>query len=156
MEKFQLSMTARTSLMKHGNLGDPSDAAQINLAIEAMAGELSKAQSDFDAERKAHEALKAKWEKHLKAEATSMVETAILEGKLTAGDKEAWITDAQQNPEMVKRMLSVIPAKKKLSAESSNTGYAHPKTVDDFEKLDIKAQLAFKADFPDEYANLFK
>lgn len=156
MEKFQLSMTARTSLMKHGNLGDPSDAAQINLAIEAMAVELSKAQSDFDAEKKAHETLKGKWEKHLKAEATSMVETAILEGKLTAGDKEAWITDAQENPEMVKRMLSAIPAKKKLNAGPSNTDYAHPKTVDDFEKLDTKAQLAFKADFPEEYANLFK
>jgi len=62
---------------------------------------------------------------------------------------------AADNYEMASAILATMPVKQSLGAQINNTEASGVKSLDDFEKLPLEKQLAFKAAQPEAYAKLF-
>ena len=83
-----------------------------------------------------------------------MVTLAITEGKIPATKKEDFVKLAIADFELAKTTLSSIPAKTTLGNQTIvPTGGAT--TKEEFQKLSLDAQLAFKTTQPDEYNKMF-
>lgn len=147
MEKIILSAT---SLVALGLTVSPETSESLNLAI----GELS---AKLKAETEAKLALQNKFTEQAKSQATALVDSAIVEGKLTADMKESFVTMATNDFALASKLIGSMSGKKSLSEEVIlTTGDGTVKTADDFEKLPLAAQLAFKTNHPEAYKNLWK
>ena len=144
MEKFNLSAAALLAV----GLANADNSEAVSAAIVSLSAQLSE-------EKAAHTVTKQLMTDQVKLQATALIESAILAGKITADEKEEMITSAIQNLAFTTKMIDKLPAKTTLSGEVKNTVALGVKTMDDFEKLDQKAQLAFKAENPDAYKALF-
>ncbi len=145
--KVKLSLAAAKAL----NLGDTTEIESdaLNAKIEALelarktaADELSKIKAKD--EQKALEAIELK------------VSDAIKAGKITADQKDEFVNLGVANPTLLDTTLSAIPAKKNFGKSVDNGEPQEVKTREDFQKLSLEEQLAFKAEHPSEYVKLFK
>jgi hypothetical protein len=62
------------------------------------------------------------------------------------------------SPEVLETTLDSIPAKQNFSADlkvPAGNGGVEVKTMEDFQKLGLEAQLSFKNDSPEAYKKLF-
>lgn len=157
MEKFKLSAPVFAQLAALGKLTDPEDASAVNKAIAEVCGQLTTSNASLEAEKKAHNKLKETLTAQIKTEAKTAIDAAVEAGKLTGSETEVWIEDYIANPERTKRALAAITGKANLSGAVIPTSGSDSKvkTIDDFEKLKIAEQLAFKSENPDDYAALF-
>lgn len=157
MEKFNLSTDAAATLVTLGGMTNPQDAANVNAAIEKLSADFKANKTKLEAEVTAHLATKSDLAAVRKMEVKTIIDTAVLQGKLAAGQTEDLATDYAENPEGLKKILSLIPAKKTLSTHIDNPelGGDQPKDLEAFQKLAVEKQLAFKANHPDAYAALF-
>lgn len=126
------------------------DVEEINSRVVKLEAEKKAAELKYNAlkqaeETKALEAVKAK------------VQLAHKAGKIAADKIEEFVNLGIANESLLDSTLEAIPAKKSLSAQikGGETGNAEVKTVEDFMKLSLEEQLAFKADEPETYKKLF-
>lgn len=158
MEKFTLSGPALAVLLMAG-LSSQEDPAAVNSSIAKLGADLKKAQEDLE---KANGTIKTMKDAQLsaaKAAAENDVEAAILSGKLTAAQKDQFVKLYLSDPELAKSVLANMPGKKSLGASVNGSpeggNAAEPKNLDEFEKLSLSAQLAFKENNPEGYQALF-
>jgi len=146
MEKYNLSAAALTAV----NLSNADDSAAVSTAIVNLSAELAQ-------EKAAHEVTKGLMTDSVKLQATNLVDAAILAGKITASERDETIAEGIKNLAFTTKMLGLLPAKKTLGADIHNTTVElECKTPDDFQKMDINAQLAWKSANPDAYNKLFQ
>lgn len=146
MEKLILTAVALSAL----GLDTGADAQKISEAI----GQLDR---KYQAEKTAREALQAKLDKQQETQANDLVDKAISDGKLTAETKNDFLEIAKNNYELAVKILAGIPAKKSLSGSISNPNKGgEVKSLDDFLKLSLEEQLAFKEHNPEAYKALLK
>jgi hypothetical protein len=146
MSQIKLSALALVAL---GFAHDPTenDGAKLSSAIEAMNAELDSKTIEI-AE------LKTKLKDQAKLQSKTLIDDAILSGKITEADR----TDCEEMPlGVLSKMLGKLQGKSGLAAQVNNPSgnAADPKTADDFEKMPLAAQLAFKTANPDAYKKLF-
>ncbi len=145
--KIKLSLAAAKAL----NLGDTTEieADALNAKIEAL--ELARKTA---ADELAN--IKAKDEQKALAAIELKVSDAIKAGKITADKKEEFVNLGVANPALLDTTLNAIPAKRDFGSNVNNSNPIEVKTREDFQKLSLQEQLAFKAEHPSEYVKLFK
>ena len=97
-------------------------------------------------------------EKEAKLSATNkMIENAIASGKITADKRQNFVELAAKDFDLAKSILEGLPAKQNFSAGvKTPAGTSGVTTMEDFQKLSIKEQLAFKNSDPEAYKTLLK
>lgn len=149
MEKINLTTDAAAFLLSIG-LSNCDNPATISNAIMTLKGEKEKN------DRKVID-LEAKLEKQTKERAEALIDGAIANEQLTAGDKEEWMELATANYTLAAKQVAKLPGKVSLNGKVVNLNDADDKvkSLDDFEKLELSAQIAFKKDNPEKYKALF-
>jgi hypothetical protein len=158
MKKIILSVAALMALSYKDQPADGIEVADVESKILELSGQLSQLKSENASLKLAAQQAKEAQEAALKQNATTDVEQAIAEGKITADKKEAFVQLGITNPEVLKATLSAIPAKQNFGAgihPQSGTGVVEVKTKEDFLKLGLAAQLAFKNENAEAYKKLF-
>lgn len=156
MEKIILSHQALSVLVGLG-VTDGGDVASISNALVTLQNKVTDAEKlKTTAEGKMVE-LQTKLDKQVKLQAETLIDGAITEGKLTAGEREGYLADATANYELTAKLIGKIPGKASLANSILNGkgGATEVKSADDFEKLTVEKQLAFKNENPDAYKALF-
>ncbi len=158
MKKVILSVAALMALSYKDQPADGLEVADVENKILELSGQLTHLKTENASLKQAAQQAKEAQEAALKQNATTDVEQAIAEGKITADKKEAFIQLGITNPEVLKTTLSSIPAKQNFGAgitPQAGTGGAEVKTKEDFLKLGLEAQLAYKAENAEAYKKLF-
>lgn len=158
MKKVILTLTALMALdLQAKNTQEGVNVDDVNAAIDKLKADFDKANNTVQTLKAANESLTAQLATLNKEKVSSLIDQAIADGKLSATEKESWEQLATANYELAVKTLSGITAKSSLSATVHNTGKGGEiKTIDDFVKLPLNEQLAFKANHPQEYQALFK
>ncbi len=158
MKKVFLSVAALVALGldKNYNPADGVDSTQVDDAINGLKSKLDQAALKLSA---AETALKkytdAETEK-LNAEVKEFVDS-VIPSKYDETERDTVTKLAQSDLPFAKRVAAAIPVKTNLTAVVKNTADAKPgdiKTMEDFQKLDVPAQLAFKANNKAAYDKL--
>ncbi|MBD1394267.1 HK97 family phage prohead protease [Mucilaginibacter glaciei] len=150
MEKFKLSAACLVVLVAHG-LTNAESESDVNASIERLNLALTGAKSQ-------NETLQKELDATLKLQAETLVDGAILEEKILAGEREDYIGLATTNFKLAAKLIGAKPGKVSLNANVANTtlGADIPKTIDDFEKLSYEKKLAFQKDHREAYDKLFE
>lgn len=145
MQKLMLSATALLAL----GLSTADDLGAVALAVEKLATENKDLKDKM-------QSLNAEIEKAKKSKVESIVMSAIAAGKLAANQKESWVKLGMDNLEAVESAIESMPGKASLSTmvKGGKDG-ASEMTEEAFQKLSQEEQLAFKQEYPEEYAKLF-
>lgn len=170
MKKVFLSTAALIALA----LTDRYDAATgidqslVDEGITRLRNELDTVKADLKAKETALKTITDNANAAKKLAIEKKVDNAIKEGRFDAVSTNAdggqidnraeFITMGIANEATLDAVLSALPAKKSLGAGVHNTGVPGGivvKTDEDFQKLTLADQLAFKADHPEEYKKLF-
>ena len=154
--KLKLSQLAFMAL---GFSADTQEATeeQINTAVLS----LEKSKKDLEAkltlsEEKIEVFIKKEKEAKLSA-INTMLENAISSGRITANKRPTFEKLAFENFDLAKETLDSLPMKRTFSTNIKNlTGTSTVNTMEDFQKLSIDEQLAFKTGYPDAYRELLK
>lgn len=147
MNKVQLSVAVLTAL---GMTEAPKDGVDVAV-IEAKVLGLSNQVAALSVE---NEGYKSAQEANALAEKTAYLDKAVSDGKITTEQKP---TFEKLELSVAKSIIEVLPSKQSLSHQISNAGAgkSEVKTLDDFQKLELTAQLAFKKEQPEQYKKLF-
>ena len=156
MNKITLSLVALTALGFSNFLKD-GDEGTFALAVEKMAKEHQELSAYKTAAEKELAELKAKVQLLSGTQGKAIVDAAITAGKITEADREDFEALAASNLELAVKQIARLEGKKTLGAGVTPAGNAttDPKTTEEFSKLSLPVQLAFKADNPDAYKALF-
>lgn len=158
MKKIVLSVACLMALSFKDQPTDGLDVAEVESKILG----LSKQVTDLTAKNQGLElAVQTAKDAHdaaVKLAATQKVDLAITQGKIPADKKEAFVQLGITSPDVLDTTLGAIPAKQNFSAgvtTPSGTVAVEVKTMEEFQKLGLDMQLAFKKDNPEEYKKLF-
>lgn len=160
MKKVILSVAAFIAL-GFDSKAFPKEGIEEN-ELEAKILSLSEKATRLEVENQALK-LAAKQAKEAQEAAVKLavekkVKLAITEGKFGA-DKEAdMVALGLASESALDTLISAIPAKQNFSGgvtTPSGNGAVVVKSMDEFEKLSLEQQLAFKNDNPEEYKKLF-
>lgn len=158
MEKFTLSGAALGVLLSAG-LTDQNDPIAVNSTIAKLGADLKKAQEAEAAAKLSLQSMKDAQLTAAKSNATAIVDAAVTAGKITADKKESFITLGISDPAMLTTVLESMPGKMGLGTQvkgNPHDGSEDPKTMDEFEKLPLAKQLAFRDNNPQGYQALFR
>lgn len=149
MKKIKLSAVAAMAIAL--NADTEHDVEKINQGIIALKSELDEAKNKLSQLEQIEADKKAKL-------GAKLVEQAIKDGKITATEKELYVNLYATNPELAKHVLEKLPGKTNLGDKLKGGGFdfAEVKTIDDFEKLTLSAQIEFKENEPEAYKALFQ
>lgn len=129
--------------------------------IETAVLSLEKSKKDLEAklllsEEKVEAYVKKEKEAKLSA-VKDLLENAVLSGKITADKKATFEKLALDNFDLAKETLEALPAKKTFSAGvQTPAGVSGVSTMEDFQKLSLDEQLAFKNTNPEGYKAILK
>lgn len=150
MKTIKLSATAAMALAL--NADTEHDVSVVNEGIMKLKAERDEAKQKLDELEQIEKDRKAKL-------AGDLVDQAIKEGKITAPEREDYIKLYASNPDLCKSVLDKLPGKTNLAGNIANPGtagnFADVKSLDDFEKLNLNAQIEFKTNYPEQYKSLF-
>jgi len=156
MKKVILSLSVLTALdLQKENTTDGVESSAIESAVLKLQSERDNANKQLAAQTTAYDALKAQVDAQAKLHVDKLIDEAIKSGKIDATKKEDWTQLAMANLAMAENTLAAIPAKKTLSTDVSNPDAGgEVKSMDDFQKMPVEKQLAWKASNPDAYKNI--
>lgn len=147
MKQIKLSAMAAMAIALNADV--EHDVDTVNAGILKLKADLDAANQKIEG----LEQLEADKKARLGAE---MVDNAIKEGKITAPEREQYVQLAASNPELAKSVIDKLPGKQNLSGQVNNpVNVGEIKSMDDFEKLNLSAQLEFKNTQPEAYNALF-
>lgn len=147
MKKVLLTLAALTALS--------FDKESPEVEVEVLEAGILKLSNDNAAMKAKLLAIESEKETAQELAITDMVTLAITEGRIPATKKEDFVNLAKLNFELAKSTLAGIPVKATLADKTVPVVPGAVATKEDFQKLTIEAQLAFKATSPDEYKKLF-
>lgn len=144
--KIVLTMAAATAL---GFTDNNVDAEQLSAKIEALELARKSAESELST-------MKAEKEQQALSAIQEKVSNAVKLGQITADKQDEFVQLGVANPTLLDSTLAAIPVKKKFKDGISNADLSAVKTIEDFQKLSLEEQLAFKNEQPAAYVKLFK
>lgn len=149
MKKINLTLSAVVAL------GLPETSLEHD--VEVVNSKIIELKSQLDiANQKVAGFEQLEAEKKAKLSADT-VDTDIKAGKIDATKREDYLKLHAEFPALYKSTVTDIQPKTNLSAQVNNpTNPSEVKTFDDFQKLDLSAQLQFKETNPEAYKALFK
>lgn len=149
MKKVNLTLSAVVAL------GLPESTLEHSL--EDVNAKIIELKSKLDqAQQKAEGYERLEQEKKAKLSADT-VDADIRLGKIDATKRADFIKLHAEFPDLYKSTITEAPTKTSLAAQVKQpAGVENIKTFDDFEKLDLSAQIAFKEQYPEAYQKLFK
>lgn len=157
MKKIILNVA---TLMALGFDDQPTDGLDV-ATVEAKVLGLSKKVNDLTSEntglKLAAETAKEAQEAAVKLAVIKKVDLAIIQGKIPADKKEAFVKLGIASPEVLETTLDSIPGKQNFGAgvkTATGNGAATVATIEDFQALSTELQLSFKNDNPEEYKKL--
>lgn len=154
--KIRLSQLAFLALGFEAQTQEASQE-QIDTAVLKLQQERDALKSQLALSEEKVNAYVAKEQEQRKALSMELVETAIAQGKITAEKKESFLLLANENFDLAKSTLEAIPAKQNFGAGVNvPAGTSAVATMEDFQKLSIEEQLAFKNSDPEAYKTLLK
>ncbi|WP_417289619.1 HK97 family phage prohead protease [Corallibacter sp.] len=131
-------------------------ATQLEHEVDAVNERVVKLEAEKKAAELKYNALKLADEQKALEGIKNKVQLAHKAGKITADKIEEFVNLGIANEALLDSTLEAIPAKKSLAAQvKGGEGGTEVKTVEDFMKLTLQEQLAFKADEPETYKKLF-
>lgn len=155
MKKVILSIAALTALdLQKANSEDGVDLSLVNEGIADLAKQLETAKAELNTANDSLKKAQGELQIIKDQQVADLVDLAVAEGKIKAADKQNWIDLAKSNLELAKNTLATLPTKAKLGAVVGNSS-TEVKTREDFQKLTLTEQLAFKEEKPEEYKALF-
>ena len=147
MNKIKLAATAALALGLNADSGEHEISA-VESKILQLKADLDKANQTIDGFKELEADKKNKL-------AATTVDADIKAGKIAdASKREDFIKLALEQPDLYKVVVTNAAPRVKLSAQVSHN-IGDVKTLDDFQKLDLNAQLEFKNENPDLYKALF-
>ena len=131
-------------------------ASQVEHDVEDVNAAIGKLSAEKQAAELKLEILENDQKEAAKKAIENKVELAIKAGKIPADKKEKFVSLGLADEALLDDTLGSIPAKKSLAAQIENNGEdaGEVKSMDDFQKLSLEAQLAFKNDQPEAYNKL--
>ena len=131
-------------------------ASQLEHDVEDVNAAIGKLSAEKQAAELKLEILENDQKEAAKKAIENKVELAIKAGKIPADKKEKFVSLGLADEALLDDTLGSIPAKKSLAAQIENNGEdaGEVKSMDDFQKLSLEAQLAFKNDQPEAYNKL--
>ena len=147
MKKILLSMPILLAL----SFDKSTPEVEVEL-VEAAVLKLSNRNAELSAKVLA---LEAKEEAAATLAIETMVNLAVTDGKIPATKKADFVALALANFDLAKSTLEGIPAKVTLAAGIIPNVPGAVGSKEDFQKLSIDAQLAFKTNSPEEYKKMF-
>lgn len=131
------------------------DKATPEVDVEAVEAGIMKLSAENTAMKAQLLAIESAKETAQETAITEMVTLAITEGRIAATKKDDFVNLAKLNFELAKSTLASLPVKATLADKTIPNVPGAVATKEDFQKLSLDAQLAFKATSPDEYKKLF-
>lgn len=147
MKKITLTLSAVAALGLPGNTLE-HDESLVNDKIINLKSQLDEANLKIKGFQDLENDKKAKL-------SADTVKADIAAGKIDATKEADFIKLHAEFPDLYKSTVTDMPAKNKLGAQVNGIQVAEVKTMDDFQKLDLNAQLEFKNSNPDAYKALF-
>lgn len=131
-------------------------ATQLEHDVEDVNAAIGKLSAEKQAAELKLEILENDQKEAAKKSIENKVELAIKAGKIPADKKEKFVSLGLADEALLDDTLGSIPSKKSLAAQIENNGEdaGEVKSMDDFQKLSLEAQLAFKNDQPEAYNKL--
>jgi hypothetical protein len=158
MKKVFLSVATLVALgLEKQNTNEGIDVSLIESGVADLKAKLEAAQLKLNTTETALKTLQDSAVAAKKLAVAKIIDDAIALGKIDATAKEEWLQLAMNNEALATTTLNALPAKKSLAAKVDNSSVdaGDVKTMDDFEKLPLNAQLEFKANNPEAYKKLF-
>lgn len=158
MKKILLSVACLMALGFKDQPTDGHEASDVESKVLDLAGKVKALETENEGLKLAAQTVKETQEAAVKLAANQKVDLAITQGKIPADKKEAFIQLGITSPEVLETTLASIPAKQNFGADvkaPSGNGGVEVKTMEDFQKLGLEAQLSFKNDSPEAYKKLF-
>lgn len=156
------TMKLKLSQLAFIALGFPSQTQeateeQVNTAVLALEKERNQLKAQLSlSEEKVNAFLEKEKEAQLAA-TKKLLDEAVASGRITENERQTFADLAAHNFELAKSTLKSIPAKKTFSAGiSTPAGTGVVATMEDFQKLSLQEQLAFKEQNPEGYQILLK
>jgi len=118
------------------------ELGKLNLALESERNTLKEKLESYEAKEKAEKT----------ALSTKLVDDAIRAGKITADKRDAFLNMAVADYDSAKEIIDAIPGKDSYRKGLKTDGGTI--TMDEFQKLDLAAQLKFKSENPEGYKAL--
>lgn len=149
--KLKLSQLAFVALGFSANMQEATEE-QINTAVLNLEKEKKDLQAKLTLSEEKVEAYVRK-EKDAKLSAiNTMLDDAVSSGRITADKRQTFEKLALDNFDLAKETLEALPAKKTFSAGvQTPAGTSGIATMEDFQKLSLDEQLAFKNTNPEGY-----
>ena len=148
MNKIKLTAIAAMAIALSADTEHEADA--VSAGILNLKADLDAANAKLEGFEQLEADKKAKL-------AADTVDADIKAGKIDATKKDDFIKLFAEKPDLYKSVIASVPTKGNLGAQiGSPEGYGEVKTMDDFEKLNLNAQLAFKTENSEAYRALFK
>lgn len=149
--KLKLSQLAFMALGFSANTQEATEE-QINTAVLSLEKEKKDLQAKLTLSEEKVEAY-VKKEKDAKLSAiNTMLDDAVSSGRITADKRQTFEKLALDNFDLAKETLEALPAKKTFSAGvQTPAGTSGIATMEDFQKLSLDEQLAFKNNNPEGY-----
>lgn len=141
-------------LMSYG-LTDGESAEQIDASVQKLKNTLDAEQAAHKLEKESRIALEAQIANEQKVKLTALIDGAVKEGQIVEAQKEVF---TKLGYDQAKAIIEGLPKKVSLSgqvSDRSGAGAVEPKTLDEFVKLSLADQLAFKDANPEGYQSLF-
>lgn len=157
MNKIILSIAALMALGFKDQPKDGHDASDIESKVLDLSGKVNTLTTENDALKLAAKTSKEAQAAETKTRIETKVDLAITKGQVKADQKEEMVSLGVTSEKALDTMLGAIPEKKSLGAGitvPTGTGATTVATMEDFQKLSVEAQLAFKNDNPEEYKKI--
>lgn len=157
MKKILLSVACLMALSFKEQPTDGLDVADVEAKILGLSNDLKTAKDENAALKLAAKTAKEAQEAATKLAVEKKVKLGIAEGKFGADKETEMIALGLSSEVALDTVLASIPAKQNFSAgvkTPNGTGGVEVKSMDDFQKLSLDQQLAFKNDQPEEYKKI--
>lgn len=157
MKKIILSVPTLMALGYQDQPTDGLDVSDVEGKVLSLSGKVTALTTENDSLKLAAKTAKDAQEAATKTRVETKVDLAITKGQIKADQKEEMVTLGLTSEKALDTMFGAIPAKQNFSAgviTPLGNGAVEVKTMEDFQKLGIDAQLAFKNDNPEEYKKL--
>jgi phage head maturation protease len=157
MKKIILSVA---TLMALGFKEQPTEGLEVSdveAKVLGLSNQVNTLTQENESLKLAAKNAKEAQEAAAKTRIETKVDLAITKGQIKADQKEEMVSLGITSEKALDTMFGAIPEKQNFSAgvkTPSGTGAADVKTMEEFQKLSLDAQLAFKTDSPEEYKKI--
>jgi phage head maturation protease len=157
MKKIILSVATLMALGFKEQPTDGHDVADVEAKVLGLSGQVNTLTIENEALKLSAKTAKEAQEAETKTRIDTKVDLAITKGQIKADQKEEMVMLGVTSEKALDTMFGAIPEKKTLGAGinvPTGTGATTVATMEDFQKLSLDAQLAFKNDNPEEYKKI--